>query len=266
MSSDASILVVSCDRYADLWRPFFNLMWRYWPDAPFKIYLGANFLVYNDSRVETLTIGEDPGWSTGLKRMLEQIESPAIVLMLEDFFLRRPVDTEAVVSCLRAFDHLGAHMVRLVPRPGPDRRAPGFPFLGAIRPSSPYRVSTQGTLWQKTALLSLVREGENIWDFELNGTVRSQVSETGYYCVRKDVLTYGHHVIERGKWLRREARRFGGMDIGCDFSRRPVMSFREDLRWRMSRLLAYPKGLIPWSSRQKIIQVIRGGRQRADVH
>ena len=257
MISDTSILVASCDKYADLWRPFFNLMWRYWPDSPFKIYLGANLMVYDDPRVKTLTIGKDLGWSTGLRRMLEQIETPSIILMLEDFFLRRPVDSETVVNCLRALYDLDAHMIRLVPRPAPDRRVPDFSFLGSIKPSSPYRVSAQGTLWQKSSLLSLIRDGESIWEFELMGTVRSRVNENGYYCAREDVMTYKHHVIERGKWLRSEARRFGGMDIGCDFSRRPIMSLREDARWRISRLLAYPKGLIPWSFRQKMMRYFR---------
>ena len=37
-----SVLVPSCDAYADLWIPFFALFWRYWSDCPFPVYLGTN--------------------------------------------------------------------------------------------------------------------------------------------------------------------------------------------------------------------------------
>ena len=40
--SDCSILVVSCDRYRDLWTPFFTLFQRYWPDCDMPVYLGTN--------------------------------------------------------------------------------------------------------------------------------------------------------------------------------------------------------------------------------
>ena len=34
-----AILIVSCDKYSDLWDPFFKLFFKFWPDCPFNIYL-----------------------------------------------------------------------------------------------------------------------------------------------------------------------------------------------------------------------------------
>ena len=83
---DTCILILSCDKYNDLWGPFFTLFWQYWPDHSFKVYLGSNLLVYNDPRVKTIDIGEDNNWSHGLLKILELIDTPYIILMLEDFF------------------------------------------------------------------------------------------------------------------------------------------------------------------------------------
>lgn len=83
---DISVLIVSCDKYSDLWKPFFTLFWRYWPNSSFKVYLGSNYLVYKDSRVKTIAIGEDKSWSQGLLDMVSRIDTPFIILMLEDFF------------------------------------------------------------------------------------------------------------------------------------------------------------------------------------
>jgi len=256
--SNTTILVASCDEYSDLWIPFFALFRRFWRDLPFKVYLGSNYRTFNDPSVKTITVGEDTNWSHGLKRMVEKIDSEYIILILEDFFLRKPVSTSDVLKCIEALKELNGYMLRLVPRPGPDKPVAGYSFIGAIEPKSPYRVSAQGTLWEKFALLSLIRDGESIWEFELKGSERSQAAKSGYYCVRKAVLTYDHHVVERGKWFRTEAKRFGRMNIGCDFSKRQVMSAKESFIWHVSKLLSYPKGIIKWSHRQKIKQHIKG--------
>ena len=33
------VVVLSCDKYSDLWNPFFKLYNKYWQDNPFKTYL-----------------------------------------------------------------------------------------------------------------------------------------------------------------------------------------------------------------------------------
>lgn len=256
MKNDTSVLVISCDKYSDLWKPFFTLFWQYWPINTSKVYLGSNFLKYKDSRVKTITIGEDKSWSQGLLDMVSRIDTPFIILMLEDFFLREPVNINDIFMCVEALKNLDGNMLRLVPRPRPYKPVKGYPFLGYIKSTSPFRVSTQGTLWRKSALLSLIKDGESIWEFELNGTERSR-DDKGYYCVWKPVLTYEHHVIERGKWFRSEARKFGAMNIGCDFSRRPMMSMKETFIWHIKKLISYPQSLVPWLLRQKIKKRIK---------
>ena len=39
MTSDSAILILSCDKFSDLWKPFFDLFWKYWPDCPYNVYL-----------------------------------------------------------------------------------------------------------------------------------------------------------------------------------------------------------------------------------
>ena len=40
-----AILVVSCDRYSDLWPAFIELFYRYWPDANISSILEATIFV-----------------------------------------------------------------------------------------------------------------------------------------------------------------------------------------------------------------------------
>ena len=49
---DPAILVVSFDAYQDLWPVFFQAFFKYWPDCPYRVYLGANTATYVHPRVQ----------------------------------------------------------------------------------------------------------------------------------------------------------------------------------------------------------------------
>lgn len=226
-----AILVPSCDAYSDLWQPFFTLLLREWPDCPFETYLGSNQQTASFPNVRMLHSASTTNsriWSDCVADYLAQIEEKFVLLWLEDFFLKRPVDTPFVKTMVDQFFARDAHMLRLVARPGPSRMLDTQ--IGVCEVGAPYRVSTQTAIWRKETLSALLKSGESIWEFETNGSRRSSVF-SGFYAVRKDVIPYGHHVVERGKWFPWEARRFGRMNIGCDFSRRRIMSPLQSVRW-----------------------------------
>ncbi len=244
-----TVVVCSCDAYSDLWRPFFTLFFRHWPDCPWKIVLMSNERVYDDPRVETVAVGQLRSWSTELRAVLARVPTGHVLLVLDDFFFRSPVDQAAVAACFRAMLEREAVMFRLVRRPGPDRRISGVSTYGEIDSGAPYRVSTQGALWRKSTLETLLLPGESIWQFEGLGSRRSD-GMGGFLGVWQDVLTYRHHVVERGKWFRSTARRFGAMGIGCDFTRRDVMTAGEQWRWYWHKTRGLAFDAVPWRWRR----------------
>jgi hypothetical protein len=151
--SVCSVLIPSCDAYSDLWIPFFNLFWKHWEDCPFPVYLGNNTQHFQHPKVQLSHAGHGNNWSHRVRDQIEGVNSPYLLLCLEDSFLRRAVPTDRVSHALEALERLGGHLVRLVRRPGPDRFAPGLPELGIIDCGAPYRVSTQTAIWKKESLL-----------------------------------------------------------------------------------------------------------------
>ncbi|MGA8027664.1 MAG: hypothetical protein WB992_11005 [Bryobacteraceae bacterium] len=215
-------LVVSCDRYRDLWRPFFALFWRYWPDCPFPVYLGSNFETYSDERVTSLTAGEDESWSKNLRFFLNRLDSEYVLLLLEDFFLNRTVSTATLIDHLNALDQLGGSVLRLRPNPPPDIPVRGYPTIGSIYRFAPFRVSAQASIWKRLDLLALLRDGESAWEFERQATIRSQSRANGFFCTYAAKLPY-RHVVEQGKWFWSAAPLYKKENIGCDFNARLVM-------------------------------------------
>jgi hypothetical protein len=245
-----SLLVVSCDAYADLWTPFFNLLRRHWGDCPFPVYLGSGLLDGQQPGVTTLYSNGGRDWSRCMSDYLEALATPYVLLMLDDFFLRRAVLTPQVLHCLEFAKARDAVQVRLIPRPGPTERVPGETIVGGCAAGLPYRLSTQAAIWNRGALVRLLRPGETIWEFEHNGNERALANRTGYYSTWREVLPYqglfAHHVVEKGKWLLHEKWIFGRQCIGCDFTRRGTLPLRQMLFYHAIRTMDNLLGVFPW--------------------
>ena len=104
----------------------------------------------------------------------------------------------------------------------------------------------------------MIKPGESIWEFEMKGSRRSDVYADGFYGVKRDLFPYRHHVVERGKWFPWEAWSFGRKGIGCDFSRRKVMTFREASRWLTQKGVSLFLEAMPGPARQVLIDAVRG--------
>lgn len=233
VSSSCALVISSCDKYQDLWMPYFNLLFSNWSDCPFKIFLISNNISFDHPRVTTLLTGDDASWSHQLRTALNQLNFNYILLTLEDFFLREAVNTKEIINAVNILYLLNGNMLRLVPMPPPNEVLMKTDNIGVINSGAQYRVSTQASIWLRKELLAILDDEESIWEFELKGSRRSD-NRPGYYSYWKSVFPYKHHVIERGKWFRNEAKKFGSLNIGCDFKKRKIMNIYEMTKWRIT--------------------------------
>lgn len=254
--SQLSILINSCDRYSDLWPVFFELFSKYWPDCPYPVYLGANEKQFNYPNLHTLRIGVDDGWAQSAQRMMEAIDSEYILILLEDFFFFRPVDTQQVASLFNAMVDLNGAYLRLKPFPPPDHIEPIHPNLGLIEPGAPYRVALQAAIWKKDVFLRLLKPGETPWQMELRGTVRSTQMPEAFFSVWKPVLYYQAGVT-MGKWTPSALHFLRHENIVPNLSARPVMASDEILYRDCLRIVNRLINLTPWKIRRKIGNFLR---------
>jgi len=200
---DIPLLVVSCDRYADLWPVFFDVLRARWPDCPFPLYLGSNQARFERPGVTTLCAGVDRSWAGNLSRMLDLLSSEYVLFFLEDFFLRSAVNTESVVSAVNYFRSRNVDCGRLAPLPAPTPLPPvpfpDCPTMGPVPPEFPYRVSAQIALWRVPALREYLVPGFSAWDFEHIGTRMSRHKSQVFAGPFAALIDYDHGV-EKGRW------------------------------------------------------------------
>ena len=196
ISLPVEILIISFDGYADVWDLSITSFFKYWPDCPFRINLLTNWKEYPDPRINSLCIGQDTDWSSNLQKGLSAIRAPYVLTLFDDLILKDRIDTEQVLKfisvCIRnQYDYL-----RLRPSPPPDGNE--FSDYGSLKPGASYRVSLCTAVVKRETLISLLQPGENAWDFEKFGSLRSS-DRKDFYSTKQQIIPY-FNAIEKGGW------------------------------------------------------------------
>jgi hypothetical protein len=167
------------------------------------VFLGTNHKVYEDKRVISIPVGDDISWAGGLQKMLVQIDSDYVIIFLEDFLIRQPVNTARVQQFIATAVERNVGCMRLVAglplALPPSEPVAGFDGVGVIHKTEPYRVSAQVALWRTETLKKLLVPGMNAWEFEEIGTPLSTELEEPFWGVYEPVIDYSQ-CVEKGKW------------------------------------------------------------------
>jgi hypothetical protein len=222
-NNQVAILIPSCDKYEDVWRPFFILFFKYWPDCQYPIYLISNNLKYNDSRVTNITLGDDQGWANNLLKALPIIPERHLIYIQEDYLFKAKVDSDFLKELLAVMTKEELAYLRIFPCPGPDEPYKDYVYLGKIKPGSDYRASLQAAIWDKEVLLGLIKPGENPWQMEILGSQRSVDITRDFLSLRRDSrlpISYLCTGVVKGRWTKEAIKFLQTNNINIDFQRR----------------------------------------------
>ena len=167
-NSDCSVLVCSCDKYHDVEKPFASLWRKFWPDCPFETVLLSETLSSEGFDRAILT-GGGKTWCEMLAEALEKIESPYVLMLMNDYFLNAPVDTAAFLRRLDEARRFDAASLRLNPLP-PSHKAWEGSDLFEMPKNVAYCVTCQASIWNREFLLGLAHRNKSAWEFERYGS------------------------------------------------------------------------------------------------
>lgn len=171
------VVVYTCNEYADVLPGFAYLFQTYWSALQPVAYAGCpkmdlpqNFEWYEvESRIAAR-------WSDGLIELLTMLDDEVVCWMLEDYYLVRGVDHQAVKT-LAEYMQMHPEILkidltgdRLCSGEAADVDTWGHVDLVETSWDVPYQFSTQAALWNRRHLLSLLRPEMSPWDFELQST------------------------------------------------------------------------------------------------
>lgn len=198
-----AFMVVSCDKYSDLWDPFFHALRKYWPDCPYAVYLLTNHKSYDAPGVTVVNIGDDRSYSDNLRAATDQIEEKWVILWLEDVFISEPVDTRRFKAIIKAAQAVPVGYLKLVPQLPLSYADDEGAEIGPIPKGVRYRSAVGLSLYNVATLKKLLVPGASAWDLDTS-TISNDLDEPFYALtprgVRRLPITWVHGVI-KGKWF-----------------------------------------------------------------
>ncbi|MCW3076482.1 MAG: hypothetical protein JWO32_1091 [Bacteroidetes bacterium] len=241
--NNCCVLVLSCDKYADIWPPFFDFFKKYWSDCPFPVYLGTNTKEFYFDNVKQLFSGRTTTWSDEFAIILKQIPEKYVIIILEDYFIYEAVENKKLFAFLELMEQKEAAYIKLGAFPSKyDQLWPHTPLegnseIGVIQKGSKYRVCLQTAVWNKNILSALLNPSENPWQFEIEASKRSDQLPNPFLCVIADPgkkivhgpIQYYCTALSAGKWMRGAVKLCKKEKIEIDVVNRPVESALEAL-------------------------------------
>ena len=197
------IVVISCDQYCDVWQLFFKNLFNNWANCPFNVYLITNNKKFIHNRVININVGNDISWSDNLKKGLGSVKNKYVLLMIDDLIINKKISNSYFRKILHWMNMKNPNYVRLH-----NSNSPKYydDLLGIIYSSDPYKTSTMPSIWKKSTLIKLLKNGESAWDFEIIGSKRAK-KFNGFFSVYKSIVFYDNAII-KGKWQKSVALKY----------------------------------------------------------
>ncbi len=228
MNEKFTILINSCDKYSDLWLPFFTLLKKNWPSVSnYQVVLNTETLSYSFDgiNIKTYPATQDETWSARLKRNLKNIKTDYVLFLLDDFFIETEVDEKTIFDCVKYLDQnkdvLYFGFVPTLWDNITDNRFSGFEKRKRI---TNFRVTTQAGLWRRKELLALIRKHESPWDFETFASIRSRLRYGEYYVAKRGTnyafnYDFDHGgAVHRGGWTKHAEKLLKDNNLSVDIS------------------------------------------------
>ena len=171
-NTDCTVIVGSCDKYADLLGPFIALFRKFWPNCPFEVVLVTESDPHIMGFDRIISCGDGMNWASRMEKALGEVSSPTVLMLCDDYYLSSSVDTEKMRLRLGQMKSLNAVNLRLIPNPVPrsgNSRSVAH-GLFEYRKNTAYCIATQAGFWDREFLKSLLHGKASIWEFERCGS------------------------------------------------------------------------------------------------
>jgi hypothetical protein len=222
-----TVVVTSCDKYADLWQPFSILFKRYWGDCPFEVVLVTESPLAdceNPAFDRVAACGKGVGWGDRLVMALDQIRTPRVIMLCDDYFLCDRVDMEKIGRVLELAEKYNAGYFPMIRMPISTRH----PFsesegLFELKKGTAYCIATQAGVWDVGFLRTLAKGVNSIWEFERHGSFKCAGMEQPI--IGMDTMSFPFEdAVHKGRWEDQGVRLCDRNDITIDFTKRKRMT------------------------------------------
>lgn len=245
-----AILIIGYDPYIDVWNTFFECINDNWKDRP-KTYLITNEVTPSYDNVIVKTAGINAEWSQKVQIGIKEIKEDYICLLLEDFFISKPVKRRNIEDLINIIKINNAQYYKLLDQKKiKGNRITNDTYI--IDKNEKYGVSLQPAIWEKSFLAELVgEENYNAWIFELNQVKNKTHIKENALCLGDNMnrLNIVHGVVQQ-EYLRNAVSVMRRRGYNINFENRKIMSIKKYTLYRMKQFFS-------WHTPKLLFDVVR---------
>lgn len=231
LKDDLTILFCTCDSYEDLWYPFFKLFSFYWPENRCEIILNteSKTFKYDGLNIRSFSLGKsDYG-----KRMLDHIDkitTKYTLLLLDDFFLRKPVDEESIIKIIDFMEENEEVVAFTCDTNKYVEKDNTFMGFSKIKKYAPFKLNMQASIWKTSVYKKYWKPKDNPWVWEVFVNFLTFDEKDVFYSLndwKNSPFYYGFNPegmgVFRGKWVIEDVKPlFDNHNIIVDYSQRGI--------------------------------------------
>lgn len=203
MTTKPLVLILSNDNYSFLWPDYLKLLKKYWKDFKFDILFNSETKSIQYSDLNILTHDNDymgQKWGERFYNLLDNIQYNYLIVLMDDHFIYKEVHVDKIEELLKFLIlHENVGYISLENQPGKKTKT-NIDYLKERKLFQNYRISLQSGIWRKNYLMKILKKYESPWEFEINGSFRSNFKREKIYCVTDSIIpTHYGQLIMRGK-------------------------------------------------------------------
>lgn len=244
MEKELSVVISSCDKFSDLWDKHIELYQKNWCDNGAQTYLVTDKPTDRSfDGVKIIVADGDMDFPSRIKYALQFVETPYVLLTLDDYFLVNPVNNRNIETLVNKAKVEKIDYLLLYDRRKTDpKKYEKTDVLHSIDLQKKYAVTLYPAIWSVEFLKKTVKEDLSPWLYEasLTKTAREEnakcaFSHTGSF----DILD----VVRKGKLLHKAVRYFKKNNI--EIGNREIISYGIEFKLWVQDMISWhaPRGL-----------------------
>jgi len=211
-NNDLSIVVNTCDSYADVLKLFFAAFDEYWPECEYNVYINTEQNQDNYGRATIINYHAIDGidrWGDRLLKALSFVDSEFVLMLYDDFILEASIDKEIIKNIIELMKKdPDASVSYLINTNLPIQADSAVGSFSLVKDRCDYRLNSAPAIWRKSDLMRFTGKNDNPWAWEIFGSYRTYDMKNNFYTIApgiKDIYQYDYckgGAIYRGRWVR----------------------------------------------------------------
>ena len=209
-SSDLTIVINSCDAYADVLKCFLIAFEKFWPNCPYPMVVNTESKTYAQNSTQNQSSGKGADdWGERFLLTLNSISTKYVLMLYDDFVLNAKVDNDKIQQAISFIEERPQAVVSYLLDTSLElAETDSTEMFLPLTKRAEYRLNSSPGIWRRKSLMNFTSKGDTPWAWEVFGTYRTFGDQNIFYSLNpkeKDIYPYNNSkggAIYRGKWVK----------------------------------------------------------------